>query len=272
MAEQPGIMLYFDLAEPLKGLCNEDKGKLLDAMLDYGQYGKDPQFDGILMVVWGFIRPRLDTDADRYRTKVLKSTYSSYCAKARKNNETPLDYDSWYAERYPTTPDDTERHRTVSNDAERYPTTTTTTDSTTTTNTNTNKGEKPSKHKYGEYKNVLLTDEELKKLQTEYPDWQERIEKLSSYVASTGKSYKSHYATIRNWAKKDGDRRPQYSGRKEIVPSWMQPKGISDLEKQAISRMMEMGQEEDNDPEFKASAEELQRMLKEKYGKEQSYG
>ena len=62
---------------------------------------------------------------------------------------------------------------------------------------------KPTKHKYGEYKNVLLSDEELDKLQNEYPDWQERIERLSSYVASTGKSYKSHYATIRNWARKD---------------------------------------------------------------------
>lgn len=60
------------------------------------------------------------------------------------------------------------------------------------------------KHKHGEYKNVLLTDEELSKLKTEYSDWEERIERLSSYVASTGKSYKSHYATIRNWARKDG--------------------------------------------------------------------
>lgn len=62
---------------------------------------------------------------------------------------------------------------------------------------------KPIKHKHGEYNNVLLTDDELDKLKAEYPDWQERIERLSSYVASTGKAYKSHYATIRNWARKD---------------------------------------------------------------------
>ncbi len=59
------------------------------------------------------------------------------------------------------------------------------------------------KHKYGEYKNVLLTDEELEKLKEEYPDYLERIERLSSYVESTGKKYKSHYATIRNWARND---------------------------------------------------------------------
>lgn len=71
------------------------------------------------------------------------------------------------------------------------------------------KPSKPVKHKYGEYKNVLLTDDELEKLKDEYFDWEERIERLSSYVASTGKSYKSHYATIRNWARKDQERSAQ---------------------------------------------------------------
>jgi hypothetical protein len=71
---------------------------------------------------------------------------------------------------------------------------------------------KPVKHKYGEYNNVLLTDDELDKLKSEYSDWKERIERLSSYVASTGKTYKSHYATIRNWARKDGVTNGQTSG------------------------------------------------------------
>lgn len=71
------------------------------------------------------------------------------------------------------------------------------------TNRSQQKNSKPVKHKYGEYKNVLLTDDELGKLKSEYVDWEDRIERLSSYVASTGKSYKSHYATIRNWARKD---------------------------------------------------------------------
>ncbi len=62
---------------------------------------------------------------------------------------------------------------------------------------------KPQKHKYGEYKNVLLTDDELQKLRDELPDADGMIERLSAYIASTGKSYKSHYATIRNWAARD---------------------------------------------------------------------
>lgn len=69
------------------------------------------------------------------------------------------------------------------------------------------KPEKPVKHKHGEYSNVLLTDEELEKLRELFPhDLQARIERLSEYIASTGKSYKSHFATIRSWAKKDAER------------------------------------------------------------------
>ena len=60
------------------------------------------------------------------------------------------------------------------------------------------------KHKYGEYSNVLLTDAELDKLKTQFPhDYLQRIERLSAYIASKGTKYKSHYATIRNWAAKD---------------------------------------------------------------------
>lgn len=70
------------------------------------------------------------------------------------------------------------------------------------------KPKKPVKHKYGEYTNVLLTDDELEKLKEAFSDWEERIERLSGYIASTGKAYKSHYATIRNWARKDAQAQP----------------------------------------------------------------
>lgn len=77
---------------------------------------------------------------------------------------------------------------------------------------------KPSKHKYGEYTNVLLTDEELDKLKAEYADWDARIERLSAYIASTGKAYKSHYATIRNWARKDAEEKVARPVRTQAQP------------------------------------------------------
>lgn len=73
---------------------------------------------------------------------------------------------------------------------------------------------KPTRHKYGMYKNVLLTDEEYQTLQREFPhDYTERIERLSEYIASTGKKYKSHLATIRAWARKDTAYKTQGKGK-----------------------------------------------------------
>lgn len=67
------------------------------------------------------------------------------------------------------------------------------------------KKEKPTKHKHGEYNNVLLTDDELDKLKAKFPDWEDRIERLSIYIESKGAKYKSHYATILNWARREGN-------------------------------------------------------------------
>ena len=56
----------------------------------------------------------------------------------------------------------------------------------------------------GRYGNVFLTEDEVAELQADFPTvWQEYIERLSEYMASTGKIYKSHAATIRRWARED---------------------------------------------------------------------
>ena len=57
---------------------------------------------------------------------------------------------------------------------------------------------------YGRYNNVILTDTELSGLKTELPDkWEYYIDRLSCHIASTGKQYQSHAATIYKWAQED---------------------------------------------------------------------
>jgi len=56
----------------------------------------------------------------------------------------------------------------------------------------------------GRYQNVFLSNQEQAELQIELPDlWQQYVEKLSEYMASTGKTYQNHAATIRRWAAED---------------------------------------------------------------------
>ena len=58
---------------------------------------------------------------------------------------------------------------------------------------------KASKHKYGEYKHVLLKDEELQKLQKDFGNWKELITYLDEYIEMKGYKAKSHYLAIRKW-------------------------------------------------------------------------
>lgn len=59
----------------------------------------------------------------------------------------------------------------------------------------------------GERGNVILLDREYKQLRELFPnDYRERVDRLSRYIASSGKEYVSHFATIVRWAKEDEER------------------------------------------------------------------
>lgn len=69
MAKQrPGVMIYFSLRKSLTYLKPEQKGRLFEAILDYGEVGTIPDFgeDIALTIAWGFIQPQIDADAERY--------------------------------------------------------------------------------------------------------------------------------------------------------------------------------------------------------------
>ena len=62
----------------------------------------------------------------------------------------------------------------------------------------------PCPHAYGKCQNVFLSEEEISALEAELPTlWQTYADRLSLYMASTGRQYASHAATIRRWAAED---------------------------------------------------------------------
>ena len=61
----------------------------------------------------------------------------------------------------------------------------------------------------GNSQNVFLLDSELAELQSTYPTrYEDYINRLSTYMASSGKHYANHYATIRKWLDEDGKSKP----------------------------------------------------------------
>lgn len=61
------------------------------------------------------------------------------------------------------------------------------------------KKEKDIKHKYGEYKNVLLTEKEYQSLNSDFSNALELIKYLDEYIEMKGYKAKSHYLAIRKW-------------------------------------------------------------------------
>ena len=65
------------------------------------------------------------------------------------------------------------------------------------------RGSKESRSPYVKFQNVFLSEKELEDIRQTIPDWQDYMERLSGYMASTGKQYQNHAATIINWARQD---------------------------------------------------------------------
>lgn len=59
------------------------------------------------------------------------------------------------------------------------------------------------KKAYGDFGNVLLTADELAKLQHEYPDWEEWIRRLDMGKEMKGYQYANDYAAILYWIEKE---------------------------------------------------------------------
>lgn len=59
------------------------------------------------------------------------------------------------------------------------------------------------------------------KLKERFPDYQERIENLSQYMErfpEKAKTYKSHYATILAWSRKD---KPEKKSTTQMLDDWL---------------------------------------------------
>ena len=227
---RPGIMLYFDILEPIQVLPDADKGRLLVAMLEYGKTGAAPVFDGMLALAWGFVKPKIDKDSEEYNRTVLKRQYATFCRDRKKKGEPDITFEEWLM-----TIDD-HSYQMISSDIKWYPTTTTTTTPSTTTTTTpstttntttttaaaattttnddaTAAAERNVKVVGGELgKNVVfLSDDQMADLleRMDIKTFDHYVDKLSSFIIKNDARVKNHYETILRWWEEDSALRGQ---------------------------------------------------------------
>lgn len=229
---RPGIMLYFDILDPIRVLSDSDKGRLLVAMLEYGRDGVVPQFDGMLALAWGFVKPKLDRDEESYDNAKLQRQYAAFCKQRKSMNLPKIPLEEWMQ----MDPDERKRRATTDNGPlrpvvpvdSRYPSTSTSTTTTATAATSTSSSasttaaaavtispeafaaataDRKLKMMQGELGKgvVALTDFQidtlLNKMGLEVFDFY--VDKLSSFIIQKGAKVKNHYATILKWWMED---------------------------------------------------------------------
>ena len=67
------FVLYFDYREHLELLTDEERGRLLMALMDYGERGVLPELAGAARMAFSFIRAQLDRDNAKYARKCAKN-------------------------------------------------------------------------------------------------------------------------------------------------------------------------------------------------------
>jgi len=223
---RPGIMLYFDILEPIQVLSDADKGRLLVAMLEYGRDGIVPQFDGMLALAWGFIRPKLDRDEGSYENAKIQRKYAAFCKKRSGINLPKIPFEEWLEmpedERQRAVLPDNEPQRAVDFVNDRYPTTTTTstvTPKSTVTPMSTAAAAVTGEDfaaaaaqselkmwggKLGKGV-VLLTQEQAEDLlgTLGLDAFDHYMDKLSSFILKNDAKVRNHYETILKWWRED---------------------------------------------------------------------
>ena len=206
---------YFLLewAETFKALSDPQCGRLIKAMVEFEASGAAPSFedDALLHFAWVTnIMPKMKTMQEHYRETIAKRSMAGKASATKRTSVNKSEQvltsvnTSEQNEQKPTDIDlDLDIDIDLVNKKEKI-----------------NRKEKAVKHQYGTYNNVLLSDVELQKLQSEFPtDWQERIDNVSGYCRSHGKSYRDYLATIRNWARRDAR---QGNARNDVTAGYQQ--------------------------------------------------
>ena len=196
--ERDSMVIYRSFAQVLNSLPDKDAGKLYKAITNYAMFGIDPELSGSLEGYFNLMKPQIDANNKRYENGLKGAEYGKHGGRPKtpkKPPNNPIGVSDknpiGVSENNPTgvsekTPNENENE-----------------------NVNENVNEKESKrktppapkHQHGEYKKVLLTDDELEKLKSEFGESRtnDAIKYLDEYIADKGYQSKCHYLAMRRW-------------------------------------------------------------------------
>ena len=189
MNKMPYIKIYKDLLEIVEALDAGSRGRLFLAIMQYANGIEPAELTGAERIAYLMVKGQIDRDSERN-----EATSGARAAAGRKGAENRWQNDG----------KNSNCHLPYGKNGNNK-------------DKDKDKKDNPiglSKKRYGEFENVMLLDAEHEKLVDSLGDRgvTAYIERLSAYIAQSGKKYKNHYATILNWWRRDGrpvDRSPE---------------------------------------------------------------
>lgn len=173
--KRDSFIFYRSFYEAINDLPEKNQLQVYKAICELSLNFEEIDLKGIGLTIFKLIKPQLEANNQRFINGQKGGQYGSLGGRPKKPQNKPQE-----------NPKETPNNNVNVNDN---------------INDNDIKEKVNKKKRYGEFENILLTDEEYHKL--EESNLLPYIETVSSYIASTGKRYKSHYATILNWSKRD---------------------------------------------------------------------
>ena len=181
MEKRKSFILHFDSLEVLNELSKEQIADLFIAIKDYNLW-KEVKLDWLMKAVFVPFKNQFDRDLKKYNKKCEVNAEN---IKKRWNKEDTKNTNGINGKKI--IPKDTYNKNDNKKDKDKV-----------------KDKEKRNTETYGEFSNVYLTKEEIKKLENMYGIYApyKMIEELSAYIEDVWDKYNNHYLTILNWMKR----------------------------------------------------------------------
>jgi len=202
------FILYTEQKEVVDKLTDEQAGKIFKAIYEYVQTDKMPELDSLLDIIIIPFKQSLDRNTEKWEEIKKKRSEAGKLGAEIKKQKQAKEANANFAKNEianqavnvnvpVNVPVSVNDNNIASEDKSSTATA------------------KASKHKYGNYKHVLLKDEELQSLKKDYSNWEELIKYLDEYIEMKGYKAKSHYLCIKKWVVDAVKKQGGYKAKKE---------------------------------------------------------
>ncbi len=206
-------VIYYNTVKSLEMLTDRELGKVFKAFIKYETEGVLPDFkDRILLMSFTSLKENADFNKIRYDEKCIRNKKAAESRWSKEKNLQknadvceciPEDTKNAYKDKEKDKDNDNDKEYVYVKDKECIHPQKRDAQGINTYKPAAEKNESKASDEdirlYGPFRNVRLMTAEYQQLKNSFPDAERRIEELSAYMASSGKSYKNHFAKLTQW-------------------------------------------------------------------------